>query len=118
MKNEQDSWFKDLDALTREAFRVAERFRGVEGRGLADRLRERIVCGGGRWICADASRDPQRELKLAEVRERFLEGRWVLYVARRCGCCDASAYRALTRRFDRVEQRLAQAAGGDLSAAG
>lgn len=118
MKQEQDSWFKDLDALTREAFRVAERFRGEEGRGLADRLRERIVCGGGRWLCADASRASLQESKLAEARERFLEGRWVLYVARRCGCCDASAYRALTRRFDRVEQRLSLAVPRDGSAEG
>lgn len=107
--------FRDLDALVRETFRAAARFRGDGGAGLADRLRERVVEAGSCWL---RSRREGGGHALAEAGDRLIEGRWILYVARRCGYCESGVYRSLSRRFDRAEARLAERGASAGRAAG
>ncbi|MDH3590535.1 MAG: hypothetical protein OER88_01560 [Planctomycetota bacterium] len=105
------SGFRDLDVLVRETFRAAARFRGEGGAGLAERLRDRVVDAGGWWMRGQSGGGGDA---FSEAGVRLLEGRWILYVARRCGYCDGSVYRSLSRRFDRAEARLAEHGSGRL----
>lgn len=94
---------RDLDRLVVELFKAVLKFNGTGGQVLAERLRTIGLKTGGAWL---------RFLVVHEVAElrivfKYLsEGKWVIYIARRCGYCESSVYKTLARRFERLEGQL------------
>ena len=96
---------RELDRLVVELFKAVLKFNGAGGKVLAEQLRMIGLKSGGAWLRFQVGHE------VAELRIVFKylsEGKWVIYIARRCGYCESSVYKALARRFERLEAQLRQ----------
>jgi len=94
--------FKATEAFTVEAYRVSATLTRNGSAGLIEAIREVAVRSGGALVAATASPaggSAERRL-LERARERMIEVRYYLYLARRLGMLDVKRYRGLTLRQD------------------
>lgn len=96
--------FRAADEFAVEVFRVTRRFSEPEGRTLAGEIRRATVRAGGALVAASWG---DREMEsLGAARERLLEARYYLSLARRLGFLEGKAYRQLTVRQDAAIREL------------
>jgi hypothetical protein len=95
--------FRSADEFTLEAFRAARIIMvRTEGKEIAEEIRRCCARCGGFLVAASgtgAGGEGERRY-LERARDRLLEARYLLYVARRTGLLDLRPYRQLTARQD------------------
>jgi len=106
--------FRAADGFALEAWRASRRLSGEDRAALADGIRRRVG-GAGAALVAATSTSPgsgDERARIAAAREALLEARYLLYLARRLGALDLTAYRRLTAAHDGADRDLAALTAG------
>lgn len=107
--------FRAADAFVVEAWKACRRMSGDDSETLAGSIRSRIG-GAGAALVAASSAEPGGSVegrRLGDARERLLQARYLLYLARRLGALDLASYRRLTAAHEAADRDLAAWAGAE-----
>ena len=100
--------FKATEAFTVEAYRVSATLPRTASASLIEAIRSVTLRSGGALVAATANPvgGVAERRQLERARERLIEVRYYLYLARRLGILDVKRYRGLTLRQDAALREL------------